>query len=61
MAFRTNTVACIDHDIDASAQTDGLAHQRMKRSGVTIGKPKDKRRACKGPKKALSPIFSKAA
>jgi len=60
MAFRTNTVACSNHNIDESAQTDGLAHQRMKRSGVTAGKPKDRRQANKGPKMALRPSIDES-
>lgn len=59
--FRINTIAFAKHDIDKSAQTDGLAHGRMKRNGVTQGKPKDRRQACKGPKRAPRPMFDRAA
>ena len=58
--FRINTVAFAGHDIDASAQTDGLAHRRMKRNGVTRGKPNDRRMANKGPKTALRPSHDEA-
>ena len=56
MAFRTNTVAAAGHDLDASACREGLACFGMKnRLGVTPAKPKPKRQACKGPKRAPRP------
>lgn len=51
--FRISLTADIADD--SRSEKEGLAHGRMKRNGATQGKPKDKRQACKGPKRNLKP------